>query len=85
MAGDGGLLAAVESGDLLAILLEQRKIIANGLLNAQDNTRPQYSNELNKLNKLIDEEQKVRAAQAVSEEVSEAAKAADDAFDASAL
>lgn len=50
------LLDAVESGDILEIMKAQRRIIAESLVNATDNTRPQYSNELNKLNKLIAEE-----------------------------
>lgn len=52
-----GLMEAVEAGDMLAILRAQRRIIAEGLLKAQENTRPQYSNELNKLNRAIAEEE----------------------------
>ena len=55
------LLEAVESGDILGIMLAQRRIIAESLMNATENTRPQYSNELNKLNKLIAEEQARRS------------------------
>lgn len=51
------LLDAVEAGDFLAIMKAQRRIIAESLVNAADNTRPQYSNELNKLNALIREEE----------------------------
>lgn len=51
------LMQAVESGDILAIMKAQRRIIAESLTSAADNTRPQYSNELNKLNKLIAEEE----------------------------
>ena len=51
------LLDAVEAGDLLAIMKAQRRIIAESLVKAQDNTRPQFSNELNKLNALIREEE----------------------------
>ncbi|MEC4616205.1 hypothetical protein [Tsukamurella tyrosinosolvens] len=47
---------------MLAILRAQRRIIAEGLLKAQENTRPQYSNELNKLNKAIAEEELRRSA-----------------------
>jgi hypothetical protein len=39
----------------------QRRIIAESLTAAGDNTRPQYSNELNKLNKLIAEEESRRS------------------------
>lgn len=60
-AGPQGLMDAVESGDVLLIAMAQRRIIAEALLTAGDNTRPQYSNELNKLNKLIAEEQARRA------------------------
>jgi hypothetical protein len=52
-----GLLEAVRSGDVLAIMKAQRQIIAESLMSAQENTRPQYSNELNKLNRLIAEEE----------------------------
>ncbi|MGW5376222.1 hypothetical protein ACWESM_12320 [Nocardia sp. NPDC003999] len=55
-----GLLEAVKSGDVLAIMKAQRQIIAESLVSAQENTRPQYSNELNKLNKLIAEEEERR-------------------------
>jgi hypothetical protein len=55
------LLEAVESGDVLAIMKAQRRIIAESLTKASENTRPQYSNELNKLNKLIAEEESRRA------------------------
>ena len=51
------LLEAVESGDVLDIMRAQRRIIAEGMVKAADNTRPQYSNELNKLNALIREEE----------------------------
>lgn len=55
------LLEAVEAGDILAIMKAQRRIIAESLTSAADNTRPQYSNELNKLNKLIAEEESRRS------------------------
>jgi hypothetical protein len=55
------LMEAVESGDILAIMKAQRRIIAESLTNAQENTRPQFSNELNKLNGLIREEESRRA------------------------
>ena len=55
------LLEAVESGDILAIMKAQRRIIAESLTNAAENTRPQFSNELNKLNALIREEEARRS------------------------
>lgn len=55
------LLEAVEAGDILAIMKAQRRIIAESLTTAPDNTRPQFSNELNKLNALIREEESRRA------------------------
>lgn len=55
------LTEAVESGDILAIMTAQRRIIAKSLVEAADNTRPQYSNELNKLNALIREEEERRS------------------------
>lgn len=58
------LMQAVESGDILAIMKAQRRIIAESLTAATDNTRPQYSNELNKLNKLIAEEESRRSVEA---------------------
>lgn len=61
------LIEAVESGDILAIMKAQRRIIANSLVTAADNTRPQYSNELSKLNKLIAEEESRRSVEAADE------------------
>ena len=55
------LLEAVAAGDILAIMKAQRRIIAESLATAAENTRPQYSNELNKLNALIREEESRRA------------------------
>lgn len=54
------LLEAVASGDILAIMKAQRRIIAESLATAAENTRPQFSNELNKLNALIREEESRR-------------------------
>lgn len=54
------LLEAVESGDMLAIMKAQRWIIAGSLATAAENTRPQFSNELNKLNALIRQEESRR-------------------------
>jgi hypothetical protein len=55
------LLEAVESGDILAIMKAQRRIIAESLTTAAENTRPQFSNELNKLNALIRDEESRRS------------------------
>lgn len=55
------LLEAVESGDQLEILKAQRRIIAEGMTTAGDNTRPQYSNELTKLSTAIAAEEERRA------------------------
>lgn len=63
------LLEAVETGDILEIMLAQRRIIAESLMNASENTRPQYSNELNKLNKLIAEEEGRRAVESADSSV----------------
>ncbi|MGW4090051.1 hypothetical protein [Nocardia sp. NPDC004750] len=63
------LLEAVESGDVLAIMKAQRRIIAESLTKASENTRPQYSNELNKLNKLIAEEESRRAVESADASV----------------
>ena len=78
------LLEAVESGDVLEMLLAQRRLMAEKLVTAAENTRPQYNNELNKLHRLIADEQARRL---------DAASAADDLdglvgaaeFDAQAL
>ena len=63
------LLEAVEAGDILAIMKAQRRIIAESLATAAENTRPQFSNELNKLNALIREEESRRAVEAADESV----------------
>jgi len=56
------LLEAVETGDVLDMLLAQRRLIAEALTQASDNTRPQFNHELNKLHVLIREEQARRSA-----------------------
>lgn len=63
------LLEAVEAGDILAIMKAQRRIIAESLTTAAENTRPQFSNELNKLNTLIRDEESRRAVEAADESV----------------
>ena len=63
------LLEAVESGDILAIMKAQRRIIAESLATAAENTRPQFSNELNKLNALIRDEESRRAVESADESV----------------
>ncbi|TCJ23031.1 hypothetical protein [Nocardioides jejuensis] len=82
------LLAAVESGDVLSMLKAQRRLIAESLTTAAENTRPQFNNELNKLHTLIAaEEERVRAAkEAAAEEARRnGGAAADAAFDPSAV
>ena len=73
------LTEAVSAGDTLAIMKAQRVIIADGLVSALDNTRPQYSNELSKLNKLIAEEEARRRTE--STEASVVAELDDEAWD----
>lgn len=63
------LLEAVEAGDILAIMKAQRRIIAESLATAAENTRPQFSNELNKLNALIREEESRRAVEVADSSV----------------
>lgn len=63
------LLEAVEAGDILAIMKAQRRIIAESLATAAENTRPQFSNELNKLNGLIREEESRRAVESADDSV----------------
>lgn len=63
------LLEAVECGDILAIMKAQRRIIAESLATAAENTRPQFSNELNKLNALIRDEESRRAVETADESV----------------
>ncbi len=73
------LLEAVEAGDILAIMKAQRRIIADSLTKAADNTRPQFSNELNKLNALIREEESRRSVE--SEDASVVAPLEAQAWD----
>jgi hypothetical protein len=63
------LLEAVEAGDILAIMKAQRRIIAESLATAAENTRPQFSNELNKLNALIREEESRRVVESADASV----------------
>ena len=63
------LLEAVEAGDILAIMKAQRRIIAESLATAAENTRPQFSNELNKLNGLIREEESRRSVESAEASV----------------
>ena len=78
------LLEAVERGDVLEMLLAQRRMIAAALTNAAENTRPQFNNELNKLHALIAAEEDRRAATA-ERDASERGIREDEAFDASAV
>lgn len=78
------LLEAVESGSVLEMLHAQRRLIAEALVNAAENTRPQFNNELNKLHRLIAEEE-AREVAAAQEESERADAAADEAFDPQAV
>ena len=74
------LIEAVESGDVLEMLMAQRRLIAESLAGAAENTRPQLNNELNKLHTLIAAEQERRVDQ------QEAAHDVEDGtFDAAAI
>jgi len=80
------LLEAVESGNVLEMLRAQRRLIAEALVTAQENTRPQFNNELNKLHRLIAEEE--AREQVATQEEAERAEASADAtepFDPSAI
>jgi hypothetical protein len=77
------LLEAVEDGDVLAILKAQRRIIAESLATASENTKPQYSNELTKLTKLITEEEGRRAVERGENSV--VARTDDETWDSSAI
>lgn len=77
------LLAAVESGDVLEMLLAQRRLIAEALTSAAENTRPQFNNELNKLHVLIREEQSRRVVE--EQEVAGRGNRARKPFDAAAI
>jgi len=78
------LLEAVESGDVLEMLHAQRRLIAEALTSAAENTRPQFNNELNKLHALIATEESRRAAE-VEQKAAQSGDVADAAFDASAV
>ena len=78
------LLEAVESGDVLSMLHAQRRLIAEALTTAAENTRPQFNNELNKLHALIAAEEARQEAE-VAEEESKRGPSGDEAFDASAV
>lgn len=86
MSDHESLLEAVESGNVLRMLRAQRRLVAENLVSASENTRPQYNNELNKLHKLIAEEE-AREVAAVQEEAErvEAATAATEPFDPSSV
>ena len=78
------LLEAVESGSVLEMLLAQRRLIAEALVMATEGTRPQLNNELNKLHRLIAEEE-AREGAAAQEEAERADAADDEAFDPKAV
>lgn len=78
------LLEAIESGNVLQMLLAQRRLIAEALLGATEGTRPQLNNELNKLHKLISEEE-AREHVAKQEATEQSDASGPVAFDASAV
>ena len=80
------LTEAIESGNVLDMLLAQRRLIAEALVSAQENTRPQFNNELNKLHRLIAEEE-AREEVAAQEEAERAEAVADatEPFDPSSV
>lgn len=79
------LLEAVESGDVLDMMLAQRRMIAESLSVAAGTTLgPQLNNELNKLHALIAAEQARRAVSA-AEEADGGAVAADEDWSAEAI
>ena len=78
------LLEAVAAGDVLDMLLAQRRLIAEALVGATEGTRPQLNNELNKLHALIASEESRRLA-VTEQEAAESGDVADEAFDASAV
>lgn len=77
------LVAAVESGDVLAMLLAQRRMVADSLTRAAENTIPQLNNELNKLHALIAAEELRRVSAA--DEAREVVTVPDGGFSATAL
>ena len=80
------LTEAIESGNVLDMLLAQRRLIAEALVDAQENTRPQFNNELNKLHRLIAEEESREEVAAQEEaERAEAVSDATEPFDPSTL
>lgn len=79
------LLEAVESGDVLAIMKAQRRLIAESLSTAQENTRPQFSNELNKLNALITAEEARRGLEDEERDSAATAKPTRHGWDQSAI
>lgn len=78
------LLEAVAAGDVLEMLYAQRRLIAEALTSAAENTRPQFNNELNKLHALIAAEESRRVAGA-EQDAAERGIREDEAFDASAV
>lgn len=78
------LLEAVESGSVLEMLKAQRLFITKKLTAASENTVPQYNNELNKLHRLIAEEE-AREVAAAQEEAERADAADDEVFDPKAV
>ncbi len=79
------LLEAVNSGDVLDMLLAQRRLIAEALVDAADNTRPQLNNELNKLHSLIRDERSRRESAEPDAPADPVKRVAGGGFDASAI
>lgn len=79
------LLEAIESGDVLAILKAQRRIIAQSLMTAAENTRPQFSNELTKLTDKITAEEAARRRASSERESSATAERTRNGWDQSAI
>ena len=82
---DPDLLEAIESGDVLAILKAQRRIIAQSLVTAAENTKPQFSNELTKLTDKITAEEAARRLASTERESSATAERTRDGWDQSAI
>lgn len=63
------LLEAVERGDALAIKRAQLRLMAESVMNASENTRPQYDQRISKLTDEIAELESRRAVEAADDSV----------------
>lgn len=79
------LTEAIDAGDVLAMLKAQRRLIGEAMAQAADNTRPQLSNELNKLHVLIRDEEARRKVEAEEEVAARGDDVSRKPFDASAV